>query len=266
MKIYISTDVEGLNGVTYEHQIYSQNEAFKQTRNQLHFELNTIIETLLANNVTKITVNDAHELMDNISISELPPNVRLITGKPKPISMMYGLDKTFDGVFLMGYHSKVKSKGVLSHTFSLDFNDVKVNGQTVSEAWLNAYYASTLGVPTLFASGDDIFCKEVQTEIKDITTVCTKKSIAYNGAICKKNDALKEDYKKAVTKAVQMSEKPILKSDLEKFTIEVSFKDHNKTTAFQYLPLNIEIDYSTVKYSATDFFEMYKFLQFCCCI
>lgn len=266
MKIYISTDIEGLNGVTYENQIHSQNEAFKQTRKQLHFELNTVIESLLENNISEITVNDAHELMDNISLSELPSNITLITGKPKPISMMYELNETFDGVFLIGYHSKVKSKGVLAHTFSMNFNDIKVNGQTVSEAWLNAYYASTLDVPTLFASGDDVFCAEVQTEIQGITTVCTKKAIAYNGAICKQNDILKEDYKKAVTKALQMEEKSILKSDLEEFTIEVRFKDNNKAAAFQYLPLNIDIDHSTVKYNAADFCEMYKFLQFCCCI
>ena len=188
-KIYISVDFEGINGVVNTSQItFRGGCAYEAARKQLHTELNAVIEGLFSVGVEHITVNDAHNTMDNIFLSEIPENVELISGKPKPISMMYGIDETYDGVFFLAYHTKAGTdNGILSHTFNLNFQKVLLNSQPVSEAQLNAIYSAQHNVPILFASGDDFFCEEIKKDIGNIVTVTTKHAISKTAAVCKCN-------------------------------------------------------------------------------
>ena len=121
-KIYISSDVEGLNGITsFKQTLPEFKDDYAQMRPQLHLELNALINGLKNAGIKEIVINDAHNTMTNITLTELPPNIKLISGKPKKVSMMYGLDSSFDGVIFFGYHSKATSEGVLAHTFNINF-------------------------------------------------------------------------------------------------------------------------------------------------
>ena len=98
-KIYISADVEGLNGITsFKQTLPEFVDDYAQMRPQLHFELNALIQGLKNAGVEEIVINDAHNTMTNITLTELPEDITLISGKPKKVSMMYGLDESFDGV------------------------------------------------------------------------------------------------------------------------------------------------------------------------
>ena len=44
--------------------------------------------------------------MRNILIEELNPSAQLISGSPKPLSMMQGIDGSFDAAFFIGYHAQ----------------------------------------------------------------------------------------------------------------------------------------------------------------
>ena len=121
-KIYISADTEGLNGVTSFSQVLPDYKPdYPEMQKELHAELNALIKGLKSAGVQEIVVNDAHNTMTNINLSELPDDVVLISGKPKKVSMMYGLDDSFDGVILFGYHAMAGSEGVLAHTFNMFF-------------------------------------------------------------------------------------------------------------------------------------------------
>src|SRR3989339_2221060 len=98
--VYISADFEGVNGVIYPHQtVKSGGESYLLAQEQQHKEINCIIESLIAENVDKITINDAHDSMENLNLSKLNPKIELITGKPKHISMLSGLDNSYTCVF-----------------------------------------------------------------------------------------------------------------------------------------------------------------------
>ena len=198
MKVYISADTEGLNGVTSFRQVLPEYASdYSQMRPQLHKELNALIHGLKRAGVKEIVINDAHNTMTNISIGELPNDIHLISGKPKKVSMMYGLDTSFDGVIFFAYHAKATSEGVLAHTFNMYFKSVWLNGEKIGEAKLNGIYAKTIGVPIILASGDNIFCKEIQDDIGNIKTIQTKTAICNTAANCKPNDILLKEYEQA---------------------------------------------------------------------
>ena len=190
-KIYISADVEGLNGITSFRQVLPEFAAdYAQMRPQLHLELNALIKGIKEAGVKNILVNDAHNTMTNINLSELDYSVQLISGKPKKVSMMYGLDETFDGIIFFAYHAKAGSAGVLAHTFNMYFKNVYLNDKKISEAQLNGIYAKTLNVPIILASGDNIFCEELKQDLGNIATIETKKAISNTAAMCNTNAEL----------------------------------------------------------------------------
>jgi len=262
-KVYISVDLEGLNGVVYDHQTNkSGGIAYDQVCKELHTELKLITETLTANGVKYITINDAHTKMDNLILEGLPDNVELISGKPKPVSMVHGLDSSYSALFLIGYHSPAGSdRGVLAHTFNHSFKTVKLNNQIVSEAQLNALYAGLNNVPVALATGDDFFCKYIENTFNNIQIVTTKYAISFNSARMRPKKEYYNDLKESIVKAINAPEKWFLYKLTAPYKIEIEFKEKINAETCCYLPC-VSVDNSTVTFESMNYEEVYKFLQF----
>ena len=103
MKVYISADMEGVSGVVDSAQTSIKREAkeYERARVLMTGEVNAAIEGALAAGATEIVVNDAHGSMRNILLEELNPVAQLVTGTPKPLSMMQGIDDGYDAAFLV---------------------------------------------------------------------------------------------------------------------------------------------------------------------
>ena len=67
---------------------------------------------------------------------------------------------------------------------------VKINGEIASEFYINSLYATYLGVPIAFLSGDENLTKLVKKENKNITTVASK--TGYHAAVLSKNPKVTE--------------------------------------------------------------------------
>ncbi|XCI28511.1 M55 family metallopeptidase [Proteinivorax hydrogeniformans] len=109
MRVFISADIEGIWGAVSRKQASSDGSDYLRARKLMTKEVNLACEALLENGAKEIVVNDAHGLMDNILIEELNPKVQLISGSPKPLSMMQGIDQEFDKAIFIGYHSRAGS-------------------------------------------------------------------------------------------------------------------------------------------------------------
>ena len=58
-------------------------------------------------------------LVHAIVASDLNPKASLLSGSPKPLSMMQGIDATFEAVIFVGYHAKAgTATTILDHTIS----------------------------------------------------------------------------------------------------------------------------------------------------
>lgn len=264
LNVYISADIEGVNNVTYPHQTDSSGgELYLAATKQQHEELNCIVEGLLEANVDKITINDAHGRMENLHISELNPKIELISGKPKPISMLSNLSDSYNCVFFTGYHAKAASlEGVLAHTFSTIFNQVKLNGNLVGEIELNATYAGLLNVPVALVTGDDITCLEAVNALGNIKTVCTKTAISTTSAKCKPNEQLFKELKAAAFDTVKNPENWSLYKKNSPYILELDFANRKMADLAELLPGIEKISASAVKFESVQYEEIYKLLQF----
>lgn len=99
--------------------------------------------------------------VDIEGIAELDPRAELLLGKPRDLGMMAGIDQDCGAVFLVGWHARADSVGVLAHTISgFAFARVLVGGNETGEAGLYGALAAEFAVPVALYSGDDAFVAE----------------------------------------------------------------------------------------------------------
>ncbi|GAB4210920.1 MAG: M55 family metallopeptidase [Synechococcales cyanobacterium] len=179
MKVYISADLEGVAGACQWSDVTIGEWDYAITREQLHREVQAACTGALQAGASEIVVKDAHDSGRNLDPSRLPAHVTLIRGwSGHPYSMIQGLDDSFAALIMIGYHSGAGSgANPLAHTLNPDLRQVRVNGQPMSEFHLMAYAAATMGIPTVFVSGDQGLCQEVLTFDPAMTTVSTLQGV-----------------------------------------------------------------------------------------
>jgi D-amino peptidase len=161
MKILISVDIEGVAGVVDPEQTRPGNGEYERARRLMTAEANAAIRGAFAGGATACVVNDSHGGFRNLLAEELDPRAELLLGKPRELGMMAGVDQDCAAVFLVGWHARAGSVGILAHTISsFAFARVFVNGNESGEAALYGALAAEFAVPVALYSGDDAFVAE----------------------------------------------------------------------------------------------------------
>jgi len=180
MKVFISTDFEGVAGIVDWDQIMVGSSDYEMGRRLLLGELNAAIDGALAGGATEFVVNDSHSSMRNLPPDLLHGQARLITGKHKPMYMMEGLDASFDAILFLGYHGSIgASQSVLSHTYNpRAIWEVRIGGEIAGETALNALVAAHYGVPIALVTGDQVTAVEARRLRPAPVCVEVKRSIS----------------------------------------------------------------------------------------
>ena len=206
MKIYISSDIEGVAGVVSPLQGTPGNPEYERARRLMTEEVNAAIEGAYAGGATEVLVNDSHGPMTNLLPELLDARADLIQGKPKPPNMMAELTADYAGAFFLGYHAGAGRTGVLAHTVSgFAFREIRLNGQPCSEATLNGAYAGSLGVPVLLISGDDVTARECGPHFPGAQVVTTKLALGSRAARSLSPARAREELRRAATAAMRLS-------------------------------------------------------------
>ncbi|MBX6342368.1 MAG: M55 family metallopeptidase [Thermomicrobiaceae bacterium] len=173
MKVLISADMEGTAGVVVWEQVMPPDMRWAGTnpapaeyewaRQLMVAEVNAAIRGAKAAGATEIVVNESHDGMRNLRPGDLDPDAWLISGSRKRLSMMCGIDETFDAVIFTGYHARAGTpNGVLAHTYTDWVRDVRFGDVPVGEYGLNAVVAGHFGVPVVMVSGDEMAVRQTQ--------------------------------------------------------------------------------------------------------
>jgi D-amino peptidase len=181
MRLYISSDMEGVAGVCAWQQVDARtpHPEYETYRRYYTQEVNSAIEGARAAGAGDVLVNDSHGAMRNLLLDELPTDVRVIFGNRKPFSMVQGADAGFDGAFFLGYHGAAgEADAVLCHTYTPSVvYEVCVNGTRCSEATLNAGLLGFFNVPVLLVSGDRTTVDGVRAQMPWVRGAIVKESI-----------------------------------------------------------------------------------------
>ena len=132
MRVYISVDMEGIAGVVHEDQtdpIDPRHAAeYARSCRLMTGEANAAIEGALAAGAGRIVVSDSHWLMRNISADELHEAAELLSGNPRSLSMVEGIDDGFDALFFIGYHGRAgTARSTIDHTYTDRIHEVRIN-------------------------------------------------------------------------------------------------------------------------------------------
>ena len=261
MKIFISADIEGVNNIVSWDETDNKSPEYSYFRQQMTNEVKHAC--IGATNATEILIKDAHDSARNIILTDLPNNVKLHRGwEGCPCSMMAGLDETFDAVIFIGYHSGASLDGnPLSHTMNLRNQYVKINGQIASEFYINALYASYLGVPIAFLSGDKALTEIVKELNPNIETVATKEG--RHGAVISKNPYVtNNEITTGVRKALSKDLSTCMIELPKHFVVEIEYKKFNDAYNASFYPGCKLTSSNSVSFEADDYYEVVRALKF----
>ena len=254
---YISADLEGVVGAVTGEQLGPGGFEYNRFREFMTGEVNAAIQAARAAGATEILVADSHGNGQNLLIEKLPKDIKVIRSWPRPLGMMEGIDRSFDGVIFTGYHTSTDNlKGVRAHTFSsARITSVKVNGKVMSEGSWNAAIAGEFGVPVIVVAGDDAAVDEVISLIGNAEGAVVKESISFHSAKSLHPEAAYDLIAEKTSIAVKNIKKYKPYKIKGPVTVSVSFKHYQPSQILSYVKMFKRTDSHTIEYKAKDMIE-----------
>ena len=264
LKVFISVDMEGISGVVHSDQTSAGTPEYGAARKWMAQDVNAAIQGAIEAGAAEIVVNDSHGSMRNIDPDDLDPRAALISGSPKPLSMMQGIDASFQACLLIGYHAKAGTlDGILDHTISSSVvRSIKVNGVEMPELGLNAAIAGCYGVPVILVSGDAAVCRQTGEILgKDVATVQVKEAIGRLAAklvpMPEARRLIREGVKAGLSKLDRI--KPFKPS--APYSFELGFHVSAQADMGAMIPGVKRLDARTLSFVANDYLEGFQKLR-----
>jgi D-amino peptidase len=264
LKVHISVDMEGVAGVVTGDQLGPTGFEYGRFREFMTKEALAAVAAAKAAGATEIVVADSHGNGENLLIEQFPPDVTIVRSWPRKLSMMGGLDETFDAAIFIGYHaSTTNPTGVRAHTnSSATLTRVALNGVDVTEGAWNAAIAGHFGVPVVMVSGDDAAVAEVRKVIGPVEGAETKKALGFHSARTLTPQAalevIAEHVKKGLARRGEL--KPYRPAG--PITVDVGFKHYMPAEVLAYLPLFERTSAHSIRFRAKDMVEATSVMEF----
>lgn len=260
-KIYVSVDLEGIGGVVGTEQIgVVENAFYSEARRLMAGEANAIIEGINLGGGLAV-IGDSHGNMLNIPIELLKGDFLLCCGSDKGLSMMGGMDESYDGVMFLGYHARFGTPmAIMDHTYSpTTLRELKINGKPVGETEINAEVAGYFNVPVLMATGDDVTMEQLRKSFPNIELVAVKKSIGRYSALCEPVDKVRAKIRDAAKRVTENIESYgfIYKSKLP-IRMEFEWNTAIMAEVCTYVPGVERIGDRTTAYQCDDYIQAFK--------
>jgi D-amino peptidase len=203
LRVFISVDMEGVSGVCTEQQTSLTGDRYREACALMRADLDAAVGGCLAAGATGIVVCDAHDAGSNLSADALPVQATLASGGSGPLSMMTGIDDSFDAALFVGYHAMSGTRAaVLEHTYVYKIVSVSCDGREFGETALNAGVAGALGVPVVFVSGDDKTAAEAQALLPGVETAIVKDGLHRSSAMFRPPDLARTLIREGVQRAL----------------------------------------------------------------
>jgi D-amino peptidase len=263
LKVFISVDMEGVAGVIHWDDVSRRGEDYQLFRKLMTLETNAAIMGALEAGATEILVRDSHGSARNILPDLLHSAAELIRDwSGGPLSMMEGIDKTFDAVIFVGYHARAGTPdAVLKHTMTGRFYDVELNGIKMPEAGINAFIAGQFGVPVVLVAGDLAIVNQAKELFGDIETVVVKEGIGKAARMLHPEKAQKLIKEKTTVALRRLKDfKPYKLST--PYTMKITYTNEEIAHRASWVPGAKRVGDRAVSFTSYDFMEVLKFFSF----
>ena len=262
MRVYISVDMEGIAGVAHEDQTDPIDPRhageYNRFRRLMTNEANAAIAGALEAGAEAVLVNDSHWLMRNLLAEELNPAAELLSGGPKRLSMVEGIDGGFDAAMFIGYHARAGTRNAtIDHTYTSRVYEARLNGEPVGELALNAAMAGVHGVALALVSGDQALAAEARVLLGDaIETVVVKEAVGRFAARSLAPSLACQRIREGASRALRRRHAPfVLKPPIH---LEVDFALTQMADMAELVPGSSRAGGRTVGYKGDDYREVFR--------
>jgi D-amino peptidase len=190
--------------------------------------------------------------MDNLIHDLVDSRARVLFGMPRPSCMVQGISRGDALAVFVGYHAGAGAEGVLSHTFSSNFTEVRVNGAPMTEAEVNGLYAASYGVPVGVVTGDDRICEVAQKVFAGVTTVETKTALGWSATDSLQPSVACDRIEAAVASAVRDAGALPRPSIPDAFELDVDFATVLGADYATSVPRSVRLSPRTVRLAVDD--------------
>jgi D-amino peptidase len=261
MRVYITTDLEGVAGVLLDNQVGGSSPEYDKARRLLTHEVNAAVEGALAGGATEVLVDDGHASGSNFIFEELHPQACYVMGGARP-DWLPGLGRGFDASFFIGCHAMAGTMGaVRDHTMSsVAWHNMWVNGRLMGEIGLWVAIAGHYGVPCLLVTGCQKACDEAAALVPGIETLTTKRALSRYSAVLepapKVQQSIRERARVALSKAKEI--RPYEVGEPVEIRVEYSLTGH--ADAVRIIPGRERLDARTIAYRGPDVVGAFRML------
>ena len=260
MKVYVSVDMEGCAGIVHREQTDPKGFDYELGRTAMAQEANAAVQGAFDAGATEVVVSDSHggNGMRNMRIADLDPRAQLITGSPRRLGQIDGLDGSFSALLLVGYHTRHGRAGVLSHTTNGQaVANLSVDGRVFGEIGLNARVAASFGVPTMLVTGDDLTTAEAALDCPDAELVTVKWALGRYAARCLHPSLACAAIRRGATAGVGHASRVKPEASSAPVAIRLQFKETGSAeSAARQLGASL-VDDDTVAFEAATMVEAY---------
>jgi D-amino peptidase len=178
--------MEGASGVTRWQDVITTGQDYERARSWMTADVNAAVAGARRAGATEFVVEENHgvEMLCNLVLDEIDPDVEVVRGLPRggPTTAA-ALDESFDAMFLVAHHAKVRDyPGYCAHTISYgEYDDVRLDGRTISEGEIFATIAAQNGVPTALVTGDDVIAAEMAKITPGVEAAIVKRAMSRTG-------------------------------------------------------------------------------------
>jgi len=257
MKIYISSDQEGVSGIsTRSRDAWDEAENKRLQTEEIVACCNAILEF---DPDAEIVINDSHGKGLNLNFEALPEQVELIRQTPEILDQMYGIDDSYDGFMFYAHAMRGTLGALLSHVWEV--HDLIVNGKRLGEAGIASYIASYYNVPFIFAAGDDHYAAEVKKLSPTTETAVVKhgmgRYVARNIHPKRAREIISEGTKRALKQLKAGKISPVVLPD-PPYMLQMNFDNTGQADAACMMPEVERLDGWSTLYVSDDMRNIYK--------
>jgi D-amino peptidase len=261
VKVYVSVDMEGCAGIVHREQTDPKGFDYELGRSAMADEANAAIQGAFDAGASEVVVSDSHggNGMRNMRLRDLDPRAQVVTGSPRPLGQLEGLDEGFDALLMVGYHTRHGRAGVLSHTTNGQaIANLSVGGRVVGEIGLNALVAASLGVPTVLVTGDDLTTAEASRHCPEAELVTVKWAIGRYAARCLHPSVASAAIRRGAAAGIGRAARMAVTPPPTPVEVRVQFKESGSAESAARALGSTLVDDDTVAFSAASMVEAYR--------
>jgi len=207
VRVLVYHDMEGLTGQSDPNTFrFTHPERYALGRTYLTGDMNAVVEGLFAGGADEVHVVDGHGSGNpepDLLLDQLDPRAELVS-RDEDFDAYVDLmaEGMYDAVAVVGMHAKTGSGGFASHTYTLGI-DFVLNDMSVTETEIVGYSWGRVGVPVIFASGDDRLAADLEGPMPWVEFVTVKTATSASSAVPRPVDEARSDLTAGATRAMQ---------------------------------------------------------------